>query len=112
MKLIVGLGNPGKKYEENYHNAGFIVVDLLAKHYNVEVSTSKFNGKYFKGIVDGEKVIFAKPETFMNLSGNFIFQISNFFGIDPEDILVIHDDKDIEISNFKYKFDKILILKL
>ncbi len=104
MKLIVGLGNPGPKYSKNIHNAGFIVIDELAKRFNFSVDQSKFNGLYTKQNISGNSVIFAKPLTFMNLSGSFIFQISNYYGIAPEDILVIYDEKDIDINTFKYKF--------
>ena len=103
MKLIVGLGNPGQKYIKNYHNAGFIVVDEFLQQNNLRISKKKFNGIYLKTTINGENVIFAKPHTFMNLSGNFVFSLANYFGISLENILVIHDDKDIMINKFKYK---------
>ncbi len=104
MKLIVGLGNPGNKYSKNLHNSGFIVVDEFAKRYNLSISSTKFNGVYSKASIEGITFLIAKPMTFMNLSGEFIFQLSNYFGVSPKDILVIHDDKDIDLNVFKYKF--------
>ncbi len=104
MKLIVGLGNPGSKYSKNIHNAGFIVLDELAKKYNFKIDQSKFNGLYTKQKIGNNNVIFAKPLTFMNLSGMFVFQIANYYGIDSEDILIVYDEKDIDIDTFKYKF--------
>ena len=104
MKLIVGLGNPGNQFKQNYHNAGFIIIDEFSRQNSIEVSKKKFNGVYYKGKINNEDFILAKPLTFMNLSGNFISQISNFFKIEPENILIIHDDKDIKIGTFKYKF--------
>ncbi len=104
MKLIVGLGNPGPKYSKNIHNAGFVVIDEFAKKYNFKIEQSKFNGLYSKQNIGNNQVIFAKPLTFMNLSGGFIFQLSNYFGIEPKDILVVYDEKDLDINSFKYKF--------
>ncbi len=103
MKLVVGLGNPGKSYEKNYHNAGFLVLDSFLARYNLTLQKQKFNGTYLKARLGGVDVIFAKPFTFMNLSGNFVLAIASYFNIPPEDVLIIHDDKDIMLNKFKYK---------
>lgn len=97
MKLIVGLGNPGKEYENTRHNVGFEVIDHLV---NGNIFSSKFNGLYYK---DGD-VIYLKPQTFMNLSGNCVVQFKNYFKIDGKDILIIHDDLDLPLGSAKIKF--------
>ena len=104
MKLIVALGNPGKQYQKNHHNAGFIVIEEFLQRKNLSINKTKFNGIYERTKINGEEVIFAMPHTFMNLSGNFVFSLSNYFGIAPKDILIIHDDKDISLGKYKYKF--------
>ncbi len=105
MKLVVGLGNPGKNYEKNYHNAGFLVLDSFLSRYDLTLQKQKWNGMYLKARLGGVDVIFAKPLTFMNLSGNFVLAIASYFNVSIEDILIIHDDKDIMINKFKYKID-------
>lgn len=100
MKLIVGLGNPGKEYENTRHNVGFIVLD----HYlDTNDWKEKFKGMYHEERINGEKVIFVKPLTFMNLSGDSVVQYVNYFDVNIDDILVIHDDMDIEFGNYKLK---------
>ena len=104
MKLIVGLGNPGKEYEKTRHNIGFDVLDEYINYKNIEKSWSKkFDGLYIKAKLDGEDVIFLKPQTYMNLSGNSVRKVMNFFDVPVEDILVISDDLDLLIGNFKLK---------
>lgn len=97
MKLIVGLGNPGPKYKETRHNAGFIMVDLLAAASGAswESGLAKFNGDIAKGIVLGQACVFLKPMTFMNLSGRSVGAIQRFFKISPEDTIVCFDDVDL-----------------
>lgn len=103
MKLIVGLGNPGKEYEKNRHNIGFILLDEYIKKFNNIIWKNKFNSLYTKININGEEVFFQKPLTYMNLSGNAIIEITNFFKIENKDILVIHDDLDIKIGEIKIK---------
>ena len=88
MKLIVGLGNPGKKYEKTRHNCGFMAIDFYAAKNNLEFK-NKFNGLYTEQIINNEKVILLKPQTYMNLSGNSVREFVNFFNINVDDILVI-----------------------
>lgn len=103
MKLIVGLGNPGKEYEKTRHNIGFMIIDNLAKKLNIELNNSKFNGIYYQGFIDNEKVIILKPQTYMNLSGECIIQFVNYFNIEDEDILVVYDDMDLELGKIRLK---------
>jgi len=104
MKMIVGLGNPGKEYENTRHNIGFMIVDEYAKHYNIKDFKTKFNGMYAKIYRNGEFFILLKPLSFMNLSGVVVKKFASFFKIKPEDILVIHDDLDLPIGKIKIKF--------
>lgn len=101
MKLIVGLGNPGKEYINTRHNVGFMVLDYFLGN-NLKWK-EKFNGLYYESLISGEKVIFLKPLTFMNLSGEAVVKYKNYFNLDIEDILVIHDDMDIDLGKYKLK---------
>lgn len=103
MKLIVGLGNPGKEYEKNRHNIGFIILDSYLNNFNNVIWKNKFNSLYTKININGEDILFQKPLTFMNLSGNAVIEIKNFFKIENKDILIIHDDLDIKIGEIKIK---------
>ena len=96
MYLIVGLGNPEEDYSKTRHNMGFNVINKLADKYKIEVNKKKFDGLYGNGIIEGEKVILLKPQTYMNLSGKSIIQCVNFYKIPLENIIVIYDDIDIE----------------
>lgn len=105
MKLIVGLGNP--ENEENYantrHNMGFNVINLLAQKYEIEISRTKFNGLYGSGIIENEKVILLKPQTYMNLSGESVIEFMNFYKLSEEDLIVVYDDIDIEPGKIRIK---------
>lgn len=103
MKLVVGLGNPGKEYENTRHNVGFDVVDAYLKSKNINIKKDKFNGLYAETNVNSEKVIFLKPQKYMNLSGEVVRKYIDFFKIKPEDILVIHDDLDQVLGKIKLK---------
>ena len=93
MYLIAGLGNPTAKYEHTRHNAGFDVIDVLAKKYNIKVTENKNKALCGAGIMEGEKVMLVKPQTFMNLSGESISAILNFYKMDPAtQLIVIYDD--------------------
>ena len=106
MKLIVGLGNPGKEYQNTRHNIGFNFLDSYVEYKNLGNDwTKKFDGLYMNTIIDGHKVIFLKPQTYMNLSGNSVRKIMDYFDIDVSDILIISDDLDIKVGNFKLKSD-------
>lgn len=103
MKLVVALGNPGKEYENTRHNAGFIALDKYLKKYNLSSAKTKFNGEYYQMELNGEKVIFLKPISYINLSGTVIKKFIDYFKVDIANILVIHDDLNLEIGNFKIK---------
>ncbi|KAA9012005.1 aminoacyl-tRNA hydrolase [Niallia endozanthoxylica] len=103
MKLIVGLGNPGKQYENTRHNVGFEVIDALAEKLSISLDQAKFKGIYGKAIIDGEKVFLLKPLTYMNLSGESISAIMDYFQIDTEDLLVIYDDMDLPAGKIRLR---------
>ncbi len=96
MYIIVGLGNPGKKYDATRHNVGFETIDLLARKNKIDVKRLKHKALCGEGHIGGKKVILAKPQTFMNLSGQTLLDISQFYKIDPKNIIVVYDDVDID----------------
>lgn len=95
MKCIVGLGNPGKKYKDTRHNAGFMVVDELLRRHGWSLSKSKFNADYTIETLNGNKVLLVEPKTYMNLSGDAIRPLLDYYSVDVEDVLVIYDDLDL-----------------
>lgn len=103
MYLIVGLGNPEKDYSNTRHNMGFNVVNQLARQYDIEINKNKFQGLYGNGMIEKEKVILLKPQTFMNLSGKSIREIIQFYKIEMEQLIVIYDDIDIEAGEIKIR---------
>lgn len=104
MKLVVGLGNPGKVYENTRHNIGFLIIDKYLKYKKCEFAwTKKFNGVYCQCKLFNENIIFLKPQSFMNLSGEVVKKFVDYFKIDINDILIISDDLDLNIGNFKLK---------
>lgn len=103
MKLIVGLGNPGKEYENTRHNVGFMTMDRLSHDLNVSISTSKFKGEYVKFKYHGEDIILLKPMTYMNNSGESIIQVMNYFKIDVKDLLVVYDDMDMPTGKLRLR---------
>ncbi len=103
MKLIVGLGNPGKKYDHTRHNTGFMAIDRYADYMNQSIDQKKFNGVYTKFKYKGEDIILLKPETYMNESGNSVRAAMQFFKIDVDDILVIYDDMDMPTGKIRLR---------
>lgn len=103
MFLIVGLGNIGKQYEHTRHNVGFDVVDLISYKYNISVSREKFKGTYGEGIISSEKVILLKPSTYMNLSGESVREIIDFYKIPNENLIVIYDDISLDIGRLRIR---------
>jgi len=99
--LIAGLGNPGDKYRQTRHNIGFIFVDYLAERFNLSFSDSKWQASVSQGRVFGEKVIFVKPTTFMNLSGAAVGQVASYYKIPLEKILIVHDELDLSPGRVK-----------
>lgn len=104
MKLIVGLGNPGIEYENTRHNTGFMAIDKYASTNNLVFNKNKFDGLYTDFIFNGEKIILLKPQKFMNLSGEVISKFLKYFKIDIQDLLVIYDDMDLDVGNFKIRY--------
>lgn len=103
MKLIVGLGNPGMKYKGTRHNMGYGVLEELSDRWNIPMKTREFRGLTGKGIFAGEKVILLKPETFMNSSGECVGPLSKYYGIAPEDIIVIFDEIALEPGHIRVR---------
>ena len=103
MYLIVGLGNPEEDYKNTRHNMGFDTVNKIASEYNMEVNKKKFRGLYGTGIIESQKVILLKPQTFMNLSGESIKEAVDFYKIENTNIIVIYDDMDIELGSIKIR---------
>ncbi len=104
MKLIVGLGNPGEKYQNNRHNVGFGVVDKLQN--DLGLSTYELRKKFEALVVEGRELMLVKPQTFMNDSGKAVAAIKNFYKIDLDDIYIVHDDLDIALGNYKIQHGK------
>ena len=103
MKLIVGLGNPGKEYEKTRHNIGFMAINNFLKENNLDLNKTKFNGKYTETNIKGEKVILLEPQKYMNLSGEVIRDFVKFYKIDIKDILIISDDLDMECGKIRLR---------
>ncbi len=103
MKIIVGLGNPGKEYENTRHNIGFMVLDQYLRDNNINDYKEKFGGIYYESFVKNEKVIFLKPQKYINLSGQVLKQYLDFFKIDICDVLIIHDDLDTPCGSIKLR---------
>ncbi|PWE31355.1 aminoacyl-tRNA hydrolase [Maritimibacter sp. 55A14] len=103
MKLIVGLGNPGRKYAANRHNIGFMAVDRIAADHGFTPWRAKFQGQIAEGRLGHEKVILLKPETFMNLSGQSVGEAMRFFKLDPQDVIVFHDELDLAPGKLRVK---------
>ena len=104
MFVIIGLGNPGKKYENTRHNAGFISIDALAEKYGISISEKKHKALCGSGVMEGNKVLLVKPQTFMNLSGESVRNVMDFYKIDPEeDMLVIYDDISLAPGNIRIR---------
>ena len=103
MYLIVGLGNPEEEYSKTRHNMGFNAINKIAEQYGIKVTKNKFQGLYESALIEGEKVILLKPQTYMNLSGNSVKEFVDFYKISKEEILVIYDDMDIEPGKIKIR---------
>ena len=108
LKLIIGLGNPDSEYQETRHNIGFMALDFLARKYGLEKFSSqpKLLSHAAKGEIEKTSVIFAKPTTFVNKSGDAVSKLKNFYKTKPEDNIVFQDDLDIEFGKVKLSFEK------
>lgn len=103
MKVIVGLGNPGKKYENTRHNIGFAAIDYIAEKEGININTGKHKALVGSGYINGVKVLLVKPQTFMNLSGESLRPIMDFYKLEPEDFLVIFDDIDLDVGRIRIR---------
>ncbi len=103
VKIIVGLGNPESKYKGTRHNIGFEVINKLAYDYNIDINKSKFKAHIGEGIIGNEKVILVKPQTYMNLSGQSVKEIINFYKLNLEDLLIIYDDITLPVGAIKIR---------
>lgn len=104
MYIIAGLGNPTKEYEGTRHNAGYMAIDAIANHLNIDVDTAKFKSLIGQGFINGEKVLLLKPLTYMNLSGEAIVEALNYYKLDAEDeLIVIYDDISLDVGKLRLR---------
>jgi peptidyl-tRNA hydrolase, PTH1 family len=103
MILVAGLGNPGKKYTNTKHNIGFLVVDEIGKRVGIELKKNKFKGIFGEGFTGDIKLALLKPETYMNLSGESVSSIKNFYDIPTENIIVVYDEMDLPLGDIRIK---------
>ncbi|MCK5423869.1 MAG: aminoacyl-tRNA hydrolase [Emcibacter sp.] len=103
MLLFVGLGNPGREYNNNRHNIGFMAVDEIVRRHNFSSPKTRFQGLTCEGRLGSEKILILKPQTYMNLSGQSVGEAARFYKIPPEDIVVFHDELDIPATKIKFK---------
>lgn len=103
MYIVVGLGNPGLKYENTRHNAGFMTIDELSKELNIDVKRNKFKALIGEGNYNNEKIILVKPQTYMNDSGLSVKDITNFYNIEKDKLIIVLDDIDIEFGTIRIK---------
>lgn len=103
MIVIAGLGNPGKKYENTRHNMGFLTIDRIAEKNDIKVNKIKHRALVGDGFISGHKVLLVKPQTYMNLSGESLREVMNYYNIDIEDLIVIYDDFDIETGSLRIR---------
>ncbi len=103
MYIIVGLGNPGKKYEYTKHNVGFLTLDYLAERHGIKVTKIRHKALVGEGSIAGQRVLLVKPQTFMNLSGNSVREILDYYKTDMQELIVIYDDADIEMGRLRIR---------
>ena len=103
MYIIVGLGNPTKEYDKTRHNVGFSVIDVLADRIGIDVSEKKHRALCGKGMLEGQKVILAKPQTFMNLSGESVRAMVDFYKVSPYEVIIVYDDISLEPGQLRIR---------
>lgn len=103
MYLIAGLGNPTKEYDKTRHNVGFEVIDVLADRYRIDVSEKKHRALCGRGVIEGQKVLLVKPQTYMNLSGESLRAAMDYYKISPEELIVIYDDISLEPGQLRIR---------
>ncbi|MBR5155057.1 MAG: aminoacyl-tRNA hydrolase [Clostridia bacterium] len=103
MYIIAGLGNPGRKYVGTRHNMGFEALDAVAAKYNIDIKKAKFNALYGEGVIEGEKVVLVKPQTFMNLSGEAICEFKSWYKVEDSQIIIIYDDVSLPVGKMRIR---------
>ena len=103
MIVIIGLGNPGAKYARTHHNAGFDVVDILSQKHNIPLNKSRFKAKIGEGMISGQRVALCQPQTFMNLSGESVVAICNWYKPEPDQLIIIYDDVDLDFGKLRLR---------
>lgn len=103
MKIIVGLGNPGREYAATRHNVGFMVIDELADELGITIDKKKFNAHYGEGRFGSEKLLLVKPQTYMNLSGEAVGTMASWYKVAPEDVIVVYDDMDLPLGKLRVR---------
>ena len=103
LYIIVGLGNPGKQYSNTRHNIGFCVIDALAERFQIPLNLKKHKAIYGSGYIEGQKVILAQPQTFMNLSGESVRELADFYKVPETDIIVIYDDISLDVGQLRLR---------
>ena len=103
MKLIIGLGNPGLFYANNRHNIGFMCVNHFAKKHDIKLNKKKGNARIGKGIIEGEEVILARPQTYMNVSGEAVCYLAECFKVEMDELIIIHDDLDLPLGRIRIR---------
>lgn len=103
MKLVVGLGNPGHQYAGTRHNIGFRILDELARQAGIGFAANKFEAEYGQGTLEGQKVALLKPQTYMNLSGSSVAPAARFYKVEPEELIVVHDELDLPFGRMQLK---------
>lgn len=103
MKLIIGLGNPGKDYQDTRHNVGFMTIDKISDKWTIPVQQNKFRAIVGEGRIGTERVLLVKPQTYMNLSGESVGEILRFYKLTPDDLIVIYDDLDLPLGQIRLR---------
>lgn len=103
MKCIVGLGNPGKKYSTTRHNVGFMVIDELLRRHSLDLNKTKFNGNYALERIANQKVLLLEPQTYMNLSGEAIRPLMDYYNVDTDDVVIVYDDLDLPTGKIRLR---------
>lgn len=103
MWVLVGLGNPGKEYQDNRHNIGFMVIDEIAREYGLPAFSKKFQGEISEGRIDGQRVVLVKPMTFMNLSGQCVQKVAQYYKVTPNRIVALHDEIELPAGKMRTK---------
>lgn len=104
MKLIAGLGNPGRKYEKSRHNIGFMCIGHLARTHNIKLNKRRGRARTGSGSIAGNEVLLARPQTYMNLSGQSVIRLMHSFHVTPDDLVVIHDDLDLPVGKIRVRY--------